>query len=249
MPKYKPIWTRSFSNELGRLAQGVGGRVEGTNTMFFIPKNKVPQDRFKDVTYGRIVVDYRPQKEEPHRTRLTVGGNLINYPGDVSTPTADITTAKLLINSTISTPGARYMCCDVKNFYLGTPLTRYEYIKIPLHIIPDEIIQEYNLNEIADNGYIYCEIRKGVYGLPQAGILANQQLVRKLEPKGYVPCTHTPGLWRHKWRPITFSLVVDDFGVKYVGRKHADHLIEALKENYKLSIDWEGKLYCGITIK
>ena len=83
--------------------------------MFPIAKIKVPDDRHKDVSYGRIVVDYRPQKDEPYRTRLTVGGNLINYPGDVSTPTASITTAKLVINSTISTRGKRYMCCDVKN--------------------------------------------------------------------------------------------------------------------------------------
>ena len=74
------------------------------------------------MTYGRIVVDCRPQKTEPNSTRLTVGSNLIDFPGDVSTPMLDLTTAKLDINSTISTPGARYMCVDVKNFYLGTPM-------------------------------------------------------------------------------------------------------------------------------
>ena len=74
------------------------------------------------MTYDRIVVDYRPQKTDPNCTRLTVGGNLINFPGNFSTPTADLTTAKLVINITISTPGARYMCGNVKNFYLGTPM-------------------------------------------------------------------------------------------------------------------------------
>jgi hypothetical protein len=73
------VWTKSFANELGRLANGVGTRVpEGTNTIFFINRSQVPTDR--KVTYGRIVCTIRPQKKETHRTRLTVGGNLIDYP-------------------------------------------------------------------------------------------------------------------------------------------------------------------------
>ena len=82
--------------------------------MLFIALDQVPRDQFKDVSYGRIIVDYKPQKEEPHRTRLTVGVNLIDYAGYVSTPTEDITTAKLIINSTIYTARARYICCEIK---------------------------------------------------------------------------------------------------------------------------------------
>ena len=91
------------------------------------PITEIPIDCRNDVTYDCIVVDYRPQKNEPNCTRLTVGGNIIDFPGDVSTLTADLTTAKLVINSTISTPGDRYMCGDVKNFYLCTPTARYGY--------------------------------------------------------------------------------------------------------------------------
>jgi hypothetical protein len=65
---------------------------------------KIPQDR--TVTYARIVVDYRPQKDDPNRVRITVGGNLINYPGELTTRTANLTTAKILWNSIISTPSA-----------------------------------------------------------------------------------------------------------------------------------------------
>eukprot|EP00957_Ditylum_brightwellii_P169896 12931748-Ditylum_brightwellii.AAC.1 len=72
--------------------------------------------------YGGIVCDYRPQKEETDRMQLTVSSDRINYPHDVSTPTADATTAKCDINSTISTPGAKFMCLGVKKFYLGTPM-------------------------------------------------------------------------------------------------------------------------------
>ena len=72
----------------------------GTNTVFFIPQEKLPAGR--TVTYGRIVAEIIPQKAETHRTRITVGGNSINFPGDVTTPTADIITAKLIFNSVLS---------------------------------------------------------------------------------------------------------------------------------------------------
>jgi hypothetical protein len=60
--------------------------------------------------------------------------------------------------------------------------------------------------------------------------------------------THIPGIWRHKWSPVLFSLVVDDFGVKYVGKQHVDHLIASIEEHYTFSKDWAGQLYCGITL-
>ena len=247
-PKHKIPWMHSLSNEFGRLAQGVGSRVTGTNTIFFIDHHKIPTDRRKDVTYGRICCNYRPQKAEPERTRLTVGGNLITYPGDVSTPTSDTTTAKLVINSTISTPSAKYMCADIPNFYLGTPMKRYEYMKMPIALIPQEIIDTYNLMPLVHKDHIYMEIRRGMYGLPQAGILANNLLTERLARRGYYQCRHTPGLWRHKWRPILFSLVVDDFGIKYVGKEHADHLVDSIEAHYGLEKDWDRALYCGITL-
>jgi hypothetical protein len=143
-------------------------------------------------------MDIRPQKEEKERTRLTVGGNLIHYPGDVSTKTAGLTTAKLLFNITISTPGAKFMCMDVKNFYLNTPMERYEYMCLPMAQIPNKIIEQYQLQALAHDGWIYVEIRKGMYGLPQAGLLANKRLQKRLATHGYAPVTHTHGLWRHK---------------------------------------------------
>jgi hypothetical protein len=230
-PKYSKLWAHSFSNEIGRLAQGVGGRIKGTDTINFIEYNQVPIDRQKDVTYGNIQVDYRPQKAVENRTRLTVGGNLIDFPGNVSTPTADITTTKIVINSTISTPDTKYKCGNIKTFYLGTPMERQEYMRLPIASVPQEIIDEYNLAHLVYKGFVYIEICKGMYGLPQAGILANQLLTKRLEPHGYYQCRHTPGLWRHKWRPILFSLVVDDFGIKYVGREHVKHLIDVIEEH------------------
>jgi hypothetical protein len=193
-------------------------------------------------------VDIRPNKSEFHRVRLTVGSNLIQYPGDVSTRSADLTTSKCLWNSTISTDGANYMCLDVKNFYLGTPMDTFEYMRIPIKLIPHEIIEQYNLLPLVSNGHVYIEVQKGMYNLPQAGILANQLLARRLAIHGYHQTKFTPGLWRHVSRPIQFTLVVDDFGVQYMGAEYAHHLIAELKTDYTVSKDWTGGLYCGITL-
>ena len=121
---------------------------------------------------------------------------------------------------------------------------------IHIDLIPDEIINEYNLRDFVDeNGFVYMEINKGMYGLLQAGILANRQLTKFLAPDGDHPCTFTPGLWKHKDRPILFTLVVDDFGIKYVGHPHAEHLLKVLQEHYTVTTDWEGSRYCGISLK
>ena len=81
-PRYQKLYAKSYSKELGRIAQGITGVVNGTNTIFFINKTDVPAEQWKDATYGRVVVNYRPEKGDPYSTRLTVGGNLIVYPGD-----------------------------------------------------------------------------------------------------------------------------------------------------------------------
>ena len=248
-PKYKKQWSVSSANEFGRLANGVGGRIKGTNTIKFVAKNDVPKNRMKDVTYGQFVCSIRPEKAEQHRTRFTVGGDRINYPGEVATPTAEMLVAKLLFNSVISTEGAKFMTMDISNFYLMTPLSRPEYIRIKLSDIPDEIIDEYKLRDKAtSDGSIYIEANKGMYGLPQAGLLANELLERRLNKHGYHQSKLVPGLWKHDHRPIQFTLVVDDFGVKYVGKEHALHLKTVLEEHYKVTNDWTGGRYIGITL-
>jgi hypothetical protein len=156
---------------------------------------------------------------------------------------------KILINSTLSTEDAAMIMMDIKNYYIGTPLSRFEYMKMWLSRFPEEIIQKYNLNALAVNGWFYIEIRKGMYGLNQAGLLANQLLQTRLAPFGYYPARHTPGLWLHKTRPISFTLVVDDFAVKYVGNQHAEHLRNALLQTFELTTDWTATVYSGMTLK
>ena len=92
--------------------------------MFFIHKNEVPNDQFKDVTYSRICCNYIEQKEEKNCTRFMVGGDRINYPGGCGTPTADLMVVKSLLGSVISITGAEFITLGIKNFYLCTPLER-----------------------------------------------------------------------------------------------------------------------------
>ena len=248
-PNYNADWTLSSANEFGRLANGVGGRVKGTNTITFIPKTSIPPNRRKDVTYGTFVCTVRPEKKKPNRTRFVVGGDRINYPGEVATPTADMLVAKMLFNSVISTPGAKFMTMDISNFYLNTPLKRPEFIRLNIRDIPREIIEEYKLRDIADkDGSIYLQANKGMYGLPHGGLIANVLLEKRLNKAGYFQSKLVPGLWSHKTRPVTFTLVVDDFGVKYIGKEHALHLKAVIEQHYKCSAEWAGDRYIGITL-
>jgi hypothetical protein len=228
-PSLQPLWKRGFGNEVERLFQGIRD-IPGTDTCFLVELTNIPKDR--QITYGKIICDYKPHKKEKERVRLTVGGDRLDYSGDVATSTTDITTLKILINSTLSTADAAMMMMDTKNYYLGTPLPRFEYMKMLFSRFPEEIVDKYNLGALAVDGWVYIEIRKGMYGLKQAGLIANQLLQTRLAPFGYYQARHTPGLWLHKTRPIAFSLVVDDFAVKYVGKQHADHLRNALLKSY-----------------
>ena len=132
------VWSKAMCKELGRLCQGFED-TEGTNTMIFLEIkgiSNIPRDRV--VTYTRIVVDYRAHKKDPNRVRITAGGNLLKniYPGELTTRTSDLTKSKYMWNSVISRKGAIYMCGDCRNLYLGTPLERHQYMRIPIELIP-----------------------------------------------------------------------------------------------------------------
>jgi hypothetical protein len=127
--KYRQAWSFSLADKFGQLANGIGSRIKNpTNTIKFIFQHEVPTERMKDVTYLQFVCTVRPDKAESNQTRFTIGGDRINYPGKVATPTAEMLVAKMLFNNIISTKGARFMTMDISNFYLMTPLHRPEFI-------------------------------------------------------------------------------------------------------------------------
>ncbi len=129
-------------------------------------------------------------------------------------------------------------------------MTRYDYMQLKLADMPDNLMAHYHLCDIATpNGYLYCKICQGMYGLPQAGIIAQELLENRLKEHGYTQMETTPGLWTHEWCPIIFSLVVDNFGVKYIGEEHAQHLLQMMQKYYTCLFKKKGERYCGLTIK
>ena len=127
------------------------------------------------------------------------------------------------------------MTLDVKNFYINTPMTRYEYVRIKIDDVPEEIIVEYNLRDkIASDGHVYVEIRKGMYGLPQAGRLAQEKLIKVLYDNGYYMCKNTTCLFKHKVLATEFTLTVDDFAISHKPSELA-HLLDALRTVYPIT--------------
>jgi hypothetical protein len=239
------LWQSGAYKELARLAQGCKKRgLMGTNTTHFIDHRTKPAH--KKATYARIVSEYRAQKSDPYRIRITVCGDQIHFAGETFTPNADIATSKVLFNSVISTPGAKFMTIDIKDFYLSTDMPDFEYMWLPRWIFPPEFIANYNIEHLFYKDRIMVEIRKGMYGLPQAGRLAYLKLLDNLQSHGYVKAGLTPGLFKHQTRKTIFSLVVDDFGVKYANLDDANHLITSLQQHYPITVDWTGKIFLGI---
>ncbi len=136
------------------IGKGFGGMTQGdektgtkgTNTMFVMNPKDVPNiPKNQPPLYAKVVIAYRPQKEDPNHVRITAGGNLIDYPGELTSRMANIMTAKLHWNSILSTSKAKYMCLDIGNFCLSAMLDRYEYMKMPITLFLPWIIKQYNL--------------------------------------------------------------------------------------------------------
>jgi hypothetical protein len=148
------IWQALFGKDFGGMAQGNNKTGQhGTNSIFVMTHAEIlliPADY--TITYARVVVNFCLQKLDPHQIWITAGGNLINYPGELTTKTADLTTSKLMWSSVLSTKGTKLMCLDIKNFYLTASLDCFKYMKMPLS--------------------------RAEWGLPQAGILANKSLCK-----------------------------------------------------------------------
>ena len=162
-------------------------------------------------------------------------------------PNYDITTAKLLFNSVISTNFSRFLGLDIKDFYLNTDMDDYEYMWLPRLISPQDSIDENQIEHLFINNRILVEICKGMYDLPQAGKIAYITLIKHLQLHGYTRAGFTPSLFKHAIHDTNFSLVVGDFGVKYTAKNDALHLIDTLKKKYPgINIDWSGRIFLGV---
>ena len=153
--RFKDVWTKSGANEFGKLFQGIGKidgtqRVKGMDMCHWIHKQQIPAN--KKTTYACICCDIRPEKNEEERTRITADGNQLEYEEIGSTKTVGLETAKILFNGIISTPGAKCTTMDIIYMYLNMSLKDFQYMRFHIDIIPDEVINEYNLRDKVDNG-------------------------------------------------------------------------------------------------
>ncbi len=138
-PAMAEMWQTAFGKDFGGMLQGNNKTGQkGTNAMFVMSHNKIRHvlDTRHKFSYGNPVVDYWPQKEDPHCIRITAGGNLIINTSSPSIQTADLDMAKLHWNSVISTKGAKYMCLDVNSFYLTAKLEYFKYMRMTLKLFP-----------------------------------------------------------------------------------------------------------------
>ena len=194
--------------------------------------------------------EVKPEKEKREQTRLTVGGDFLDFMGNLRAPTASVTTEKCVFNSVLSTQGARCLFSNIKHFYLNNVLPDPEFMRIPLKIISQEIIDDYNLTALVDNrGWIHMCIKKGMYGLKKSRIIDNQELVKQMDPYGYHPVQHIPVLWVHDNIHTSFSLVVDNFCARYSLTEDADHFLSALIAKYLITVDMEATVYIGIKLE
>jgi hypothetical protein len=240
--KFRNEWEVAADEEFRKL-------ITTTKTMRPIHKQEIPADRRKDITYYNPVLKEKMKEGVlVRRVRGTLGGDRINYTGEVTARTASLEVVRTLLNSVLA-DDADFMTADITDYYLNTPLLRSEYVRVGKGQISSTIVSEYNLDAYLLDGYYYFEVEKGMYGLPQSGLLAQQRLIKHLEKSEYTQSTVVPCLFSHPTNGITFVLVVDDFGVKFTNVEGRDHFLNTLRSLYKITTDDKGSQYLGMTIK
>ena len=161
---------------------------------------------------------------------------------------ASLATVKLLLSSVVSTKGAKFTTANIKDFFHASFLPDPEYMKMKLKIIPQEIIDQYQHQDLEKYGWVYMKIVKGMPGLKQASSLANERLVHHLAPYGYAPVEHTPSLWKYESNRILFALVVNDFGIKPTSVLSTSHMLQALRDKYQITVDPSGTKFLGFIL-
>ena len=238
---YVQEWQQAEDEEITRLLK--------SNTIRPIHCADQPADRRADTTY------YNPQPKEmcdaagikSYRIRGTIGGDRVNYPGPVTARTADMDVVKILLNSVLA-DNVHWFTVDFTDYYLGTPLLRPEYLRISSKFLSTASITTHQLGPYLKNGSVLFEVTEGIYGLPQSGLLAQQRLIEHLAHHGYLQDNRVPCLFKHNTNGVTFTLVVDDIGIKYNTKESALHFIKTLEALYPINVDWSGNKYLGLTI-
>ena len=198
-----------------------------------------------------MICDFKPNIFEKYRVRLTVGGDVLDYFSDSSSPAASLLETKLLINSVISDSdkGAKFCTLDIKDYFLQSILEEPEYIRIHKKYFQPDICEKYNIESLVHtDDYVYCKLQRGMYGLKQAARLARDKLLKILAPFGYSPTKHAPNIWTHHTRQTKFCLCVDDLGIKYYNEDDIQHLMMALRSACEITFDRSVSKFCDIQL-
>jgi hypothetical protein len=185
------------------------------------------------------------------RCRLTYNGRLSEYAGERSSSTIDIMGVKCFLNSIISDDDCTHITADIKDFYLMHDLDTPEYTAFPVSWIPKANRQEFDAAHLPDDATLFYRIDKALYGMPQAGMIAQRELTKHLAKHGYIMSRSTPCHYTHQTSGVSFVVWVDDFLIKYNTKDQAsiDHLLDTIRLKYQLTIDLSGSTYLGMTIK
>jgi hypothetical protein len=234
------IWEQASREEFIRL-------MRETKTMSPCHPSEVPEGQ-KTSYYNQVCSIKIKEGRRVARVRGTFGGEVIDYDGETTALTAALPTIKLLANDIISDPTAKALVVDIKDFYLMSDLLRPEFMWINLADMPDDIQAEFDTARYAVAGRVLMKVVKGIYGLPQAGFLAQQALAIHLAEYGYEEAADTPCLFTHPKLGTKFTLVVDDFLIKYKNAEAARHIVAALKAKYTITEDYTASKYIGIAM-
>ena len=237
-------WDAAFVDEIRRL-------VHRTNSIKWKSDGVVPTGRH--ATYANAVgYKKRVNNEDVYRIRLAYGGDNSDYDGERTSTMAEITAVKIAFNSVVSNRDLDYCTLDLRDMYLQSslPPDRLEYMYMPLAIIPTALRMELGMHSLPEHTRILWEVHKALYGMPQAGRLAQQDLIRILKTGGYHMSPTTPCLFTHDTRKIKFLVWVDDFFVTYKrgDKTDVEHLMSVLSQMYEFKIDWTGSSYLGLTL-
>jgi hypothetical protein len=249
----KAYWEEAQVEEFSRLLD--------SETIKHVFKDSIPREHRKNISYYNErarekskMIDENEYVE--YRVRGTFGGDHRKYPGAVSSNTAEYPVVKMLLNSVISDvrncdENTRFSTLDLVDFYIGTELENHDdpdYFKIKAIKVPNAICEKYNISADSD-GYIYFRLDKCLYGHAVAGRLSNQELVKLLKEAGYHESDLVPCLFKHETRKITFSLIVDDLGVKHTNHEDIQHLIDSISPRWKVKHNASGDKYIGMNLK
>ena len=245
--EFKSIAEEGFKDEMRRLL---------TRTKSIVKCNHLPKHVI--APRGNIIVKIKPPTSDKPvvtcRVRLTADGSRSQFTGDRSSVTAEIIAVKIFLNSVASDDDCEMITADLQDAYLSEELPpgQPEYLSLLVSHFPPDCREEFGIpSHLSEDTVIYYHILKGLYGMPQAGLLYQTGLVKHLSQYGYHMSLSTPCLFYHDTSKVKFLLWVDDFIIKYQRSDQAsiEHLLNCLRAKYTITVDLTGSSYLGMTIE